>query len=452
MFSATSREYEYAAIERAPRGESGVRPASLRAGSRPQPGGQAVSEAGGGDAGTAVEADRRNRRRWTVAVFLTMACTGAIMQVRGAVLPTLEGYFAVPEWQLGLIAPAGTVGYLLVILVVGSSAGRVNARRFIALGAFGTGTALLAMGLAPSFVVFLAALAAQGAAVGVFRALDRPLLSHFYPSRRGRVYNLYDGTWAIGAALGPLAVVLALRAGSWRLVFGALGVGVLALAVAFWSLRSPAVESEEEPLAREDLGALVRQPEMLAVLAGLFFVTGVEGGLFTWLPYYARAELPGGWAELTLTAMLVAYVPGRFTCSLLSERLGPLTLLLGVLGLLIPAFGFTFFIADGWWVLLGVVAIGLLISGVFPTMMAYGTDAVPEHSGPVNALASAVSAVSVGGVPALMGVVVGGADAATAMRLLLVPIALALGVVTVARIAEGRRNRHGPAGSAALED
>lgn len=403
-------------------------------------------------AGAAGEADRRNRRLWTVAVFLTMACTGAVMQVRGAVLPTLEGYFAVAEWQLGLVAPAGTVGYLLVILFVGSSAGRVDTRRLIALGAFLTGVALLAMGLSPTFLVFLGALTVQGAAVGLFRALDRPLLSHFYPSVRGRVFNLYDGTWAVGAALGPLGVVLALRFGSWRLVFGALGASVLALAVTFWSLRSPAVESEEEPLSREELVPLLRRPEMMALLAGLFFVTGVEGGLFTWLPYYARAELPAGWAELTLTAMLVAYVPGRFTCSLLTERLGPLTLLVGVLGLLIPAFGFTFFVADGRWVLVGVVAIGLLISGVFPTLMAYGTNAVPEHSGPVNALASSVAAVSVGGVPALMGVVVGDAGAAMAMRLLLVPLALALGVVVVARIAEGRRGSREPTGSGALED
>jgi len=400
----------------------------------------------------AAAADARNRRLWTVVIFLTMACTGAVMQIRGAVLPTLDGYFTVPEWQLGLVAPAGTVGYLLVILAVGSSAGRVDARRFIAGGAALTAGALLAMGLSPSFPVFLAALVVQGAAVGVFRALDRPLLSHFYPSQRGRVYNRYDATWAIGAALGPLAVVLALRAGSWRLVYGAVGVAVLALAVAFRSLRSPAVESNEEPLTRSDLADLVRRPEVLALLAALFFVTGVEGGLFTWLPYYAAAELPDAWAELTLTVMLAAYIPGRFACGALTDRLGPLTLLVGVLGLLVPAFAFTFFVADGLAVLGGVVAIGLLISGVFPTMMAYATDAVPEHSGPVNALASAVSGVSVGGVPALMGVVVGGADAATAMRLLVAPLVAALGVIALARVAQSRRDARAASGSATVDD
>ena len=254
------------------------------------------------------------------------------------------------------------------------------------------------------------------------------------------------GVWALLRSefrnlVGPLAVVLALRAGSWRLAYGAVGLGVLALALVFRSLRSPAVESDEEPLTRSDLADLVRRPEVLALLAALFFVTGVEGGLFTWLPYYARAQLPAGWAELTLTAMLVAYIPGRFACGALTDRLGPLTLLVGVLGLLVPAFAFTFFLADGLAVLAGVVAIGLLISGVFPTMMAYATDAVPQYSGPVNALASGMGSVGVGSVPAVMGVVIGGSDAATAMQYLIAPLVLALVVVLLAGLAERRRNR-----------
>ncbi|PSP71427.1 MFS transporter [Halobacteriales archaeon QH_8_67_27] len=363
-----------------------------------------------------------------------MALTGAMIQARGAVLPTLEGFFVVPEWQLGLVAPAGTVGYLLVVVVFGTGAGHFDARRLLAVGAFGAGVALLAMGLAPSFLFFLGAIVVRGAMTGFLRGLDRPLLSHLYPSNRGRLFNLYDGTWAVGAASGPLAVVVALRLGSWRLVYAALAVALFVLAVLFWRLESPTVESKEQPLTRARLGELLRQPEVIALLAALFLVTGVEGGLFTWLPYYANGELPGGWAEVTLTAMLVAYVPGRFAYSALTERVGPLNLLIGVLGLLLPAFAFTFFVADGLWVLAGVVAVGLLISGVFPTMMAYATDAVPEYSGPVNALATGTASVAVGSVPAVMGVVVGGSDAATAMRLLLAPLAAALGVVVLARI------------------
>jgi fucose permease len=387
----------------------------------------------------------RNRRLWTATIFLTVAVAGAAIQVRGAVLPTLEGFYGVPEWQLGLVAPAGTVGYLLVMLVVGSSAGRVDTRTVITLGAFGTAGALLAMGLAPTFLVFLGAMLARGATIGLVRALDRPLLSHFYPGDRGRVYNLYDGVWAVGAALGPLAVVAALALGSWRLVYVGLAGAVLVLAVLFWRLDAPDVGGNEEPLTRARLAALLGRPEVLGMLAALFFVVGVEGSLFTWLPYYAGAELPARWAELTLTLMLAAYVPGRFACGALAERVGYLTLLVGILGLLVPAFAFTFVVADGLWVLAGVVAIGALISGAFPTAVAYGTDAAPEYSGPVNAVAAATGSVAFATVPAVVGVVIGGSNARSAMPLLLIPLAAAFCVVVLARVAEYRRDRR-PAG------
>ena len=381
----------------------------------------------------------RNRRLWTLTIFLTVAVAGATIQVRGAVLPTLEGFYGVPEWQLGLVAPAGTVGYLLVMLLVGSSAGRVDTRTVIAAGAFLTAAAMLVMGLAPTFLVFLGAMAVRGAAMGLVRALDRPLLSHFYPGSRGRVYNLYDGVWAVGAALGPLAVVAALSLGSWRYVYLGLAALVVVLAVAFWWLDPPEVGSEE-PLTRESLVVLLRRPEVLGTLAVLFFVIGIEGSLFTWLPYYANAELPDRFAELTLTVMLAAYVPGRLACGTLAERVGYLRLLLGVLALLVPAFAYTFLLAEGLAVLAGVAVIGLLVSGVFPTAVAYGTDAAPEHSGPVNAVASATGSTAFATLPAAMGVVIGGSDAKTAMPLLLVPLCLALVVVVLARVAEYRRD------------
>ena len=157
-----------------------------------------------------------NRRLWTLALFLSVATTGAMLQVRGAVLPTLSTEFSPPAWQLGLVAPVGTIGYLTVMLVVGSGAGHLDSRRFIIVGLLGSAAALVVMGLAPAFVVFLAAIGLRGTMTGFVRALDRPVLSHFYPDDRGRMYNRYDMSWAIGAALGPAAIAAAIWLGRAR--------------------------------------------------------------------------------------------------------------------------------------------------------------------------------------------------------------------------------------------
>ena len=56
-----------------------------------------------------------NRRLWTLAIFAAMVLAGIAMMARGPVIVELGETFDAPEWQLGLIAPAGTAGYLVVI-------------------------------------------------------------------------------------------------------------------------------------------------------------------------------------------------------------------------------------------------------------------------------------------------------------------------------------------------
>lgn len=388
-----------------------------------------------------------NRRLWTLVIFLSVAVVGAAIQVRGAVLPTLETEFGAPEWQLGLVAAAGTLGYLTVILAVGSRAGSLDTRKVIVVGSVGIALALFGMGLAPAFGVFLAGIAIRGGMEGSVRALDRPLLGHFYPGRRGRIFNYYDMVWAVGAAAGPLAVTAALALGSWRLVYAGLGTAMLVVAALFWRLDTPSVSTQEQPLDWGSVGRLLRKPEVLAMMTALFFSTGVEGGLFTWLPYYATGELPEGLAGVTLTVMLLSYVPGRLVYGTLAERVGYLPLLSALVAALVPAVAYTFLVADGLAILAGVAVIGLLLSGIYPTMVAYGTDAIPEYSGPVNALAAATGSLGMAAVPAVMGVIIGGSSPVAAMRLLVVPLVVTLAILGVAGLAQRRRTSQSAAGS-----
>jgi len=385
------------------------------------------------------ERNRSNRLRWTAVIFAALAIGGGAMMARGPVLPELGATFEAPEWQLGLIAPAGTVGYLLSVTFVGFKAGHLRPRLIVAGALLANAVALLAIGAAPIMLVVLAGAVFQGAAIGVVRGLNRPLLSHFYPTRRGRIYGYYDMTWAIGAALAPLLVVACVAFLSWRYAFWIFAVLLAGLGVVVWSLDEPAVETEEEPLAREDVRALLRRPEILGMALVMFFSTGVEGGLFLWLPTYAESELPGWIAGGTLSIMIAGYVPGRFAYGRLSERIGYVRLIVAVLALMVPTFVATFVFADGLWVLPGILTIGLLMSGCFPLLVSYATDAAPEYSGPVTAVAAISSSLGVGVTPAVMGFVLSDVDPATGMQLLVIPLLIALGLIVLVRVAEIRR-------------
>ena len=259
------------------------------------------------------------RRRWALAVFGFVALEGAGLQMRGAVVPVLRETFGASAWQLGLVAPAGTVGFTLLVAVVGAVAGRFGTHRLFLVGVVGTGAGLLAMGVAPSFGFFLAALVGRGVFSGVGRGSDRPLLSHLYPEARGRLFSYYDMTWAVGATLGPLVVSVALALGNWRLAFYALGVAFVPVAALVRSLPAPEVGRGDRPLDLAELRRIGRRPEVLAMAVGILLTTGVEGGLFTWLTTYAEGRFPDSLATASLSVLLVAYIPGRFAAGRLAR-------------------------------------------------------------------------------------------------------------------------------------
>ncbi|MFC6975080.1 MFS transporter [Halomicroarcula sp. GCM10025709] len=293
------------------------------------------------------ETERDTRRWWTLAVFAYVALEGAGLQMRGAVIPELRTTFGAPDWQLGLVAPAGTLGYLLVVMLVGAVASHFDTRRLLLVGFVGTGVGIFFMGVAPSFLLFLSALAGRGLFTGVGRGTDRPLLSHLYPAQRGRLFSYYDMMWAVGATLGPALVAAAVWLGDWRLAYFTLGLAFVPLVGLVWYLPTPTVDGGDDTLDMAELRRIGRQPEVLATAVTLFLSAGVEGGLFTWLTTFADGRLSGPLATASLSIMLAAYIPGRLASGRLSERFGYARLGLVQAALLVPAFLYTFFFAEG---------------------------------------------------------------------------------------------------------
>lgn len=138
-----------------------------------------------------------NLKIWTLALFLFASLGAAVLQMRGALLASIQQTFSVSESLLGLIAPAGTVGFSISVLATGMIAGRIDFKKFLLIGVGSTSVCLFLMSGAPSFLMFLVALFGRGIASGIFRGLDRPILSHLFPKRRGWIFNLHSSVWAV---------------------------------------------------------------------------------------------------------------------------------------------------------------------------------------------------------------------------------------------------------------
>lgn len=350
--------------------------------------------------------NRTDRMRIGVVVFSFVAVSGALIQIRGTLLSSFQETFTVSPGELGLLTPVATIGFTLAILLIGPASGRIDVRRFMAGSIALTGVAVVAFAFAPFYGVLLVIEGIRSFVTGVFRALDRPLMGHLYPDSRGRILSLLGMGWALGAAAGPLLVIALVNVGGlgWQAVYLVVAVGCLPLAVLALRSDFSVFDRNERTLTVASLRAVLREPGIHTMAVSLTLVGGIESGFFTWLPYYLSQSLSPSIANLSLTVFLVSYIPGRLAFSRLTERYHNLDLL--VVATVALAFGLwlAMTVLEGIALLGAMFVIGLLMSGMFPTLITIGMETTPAFSGPVNAIGNVAARVGFLTVPALIGI------------------------------------------------
>ncbi len=362
------------------------------------------------------------REKWTISAFLYLGLGAVVTQLRGSLLPNFQEAFGVSESLLGLVSPAGTVGFTAVALTAGMIAGRVNIRRSIQIGALLTAITTFAIGLSPGYFLFLSAILLRGMAGGIPGGLTRPVLGHLYPDNRGQIFNIHEAVWALGAACGPLLANLILRFANWRVAYYVAGAAFVPIFFLLVKNSRFSADIKEKPLTRDQLVKLLKSPVVMGVGVALFLNVGVEGGFFTWLPYYLSQSLPQSVANLALTGFIGAYVPGRLLNSYLTRKFALTDLLLFSSSITCVLLVVAFFLVSGYRQIWVIVAVGFFISTVFPNLFSLAADAFPEHSGPVNGLIMTFDPLGLSIVPVIMGIIAEAFGIQVAMRFLVIPI------------------------------
>lgn len=364
------------------------------------------------------------RDKWALATFLYVGLGGAALQLRGALLPNIQDTFSVSESLLGLIAPIGVLGFTTVALTTGMAAGKIDIKKFMLVGVAATVVTTCLIAFTPLYSLFLAAIALTGLARGILGGLGRPFLGHLFSDKRGEIFNINEAVWAFGAFCGPLVATLVLTFSNWRAAY--ILVGLAFIPVFFLMLKTDVsqVEVDEREIHFRKLWTIVKNPTMIKVSIALFFNVGVEGGFFTWLPYYLTQEFPQSIANITLSAFLAAYVPGRLVNSWMAKKFHYSTLVLidsiAVSLLLVPAFIFT----SGYATITCVILTGFFISAIFPNLFSIAIKSYSEHSGPVNGLIMTFDPLGFSIVPALMGIIADKNTITFAMQFMLLPMAI----------------------------
>ncbi len=374
------------------------------------------------------------RDRWTVEIFFAVALLGILLQMRGPLLQSFGDEFVLTESQLGLIPSVASLGYLPGSFAGAAFISRLPVERalFFAFGALVAGLSWIA--LAPSYPLLLCGMVLTGAGSGFLQGISRPLISHLYPARRGKMFNRQDMIWAVGATLGPGIATLAVFVGDWRFAYGALAVGFLPLLVLLRELDAPENLANETRLTTSDLRPLFGNTATFTLAAAVLLLSFVESGVFTWLPYYLDEFYTRSTANLVLSGFLAAYVPGRFVFGHAAEYLSNVLLVLGAALLALPLLLAAFVFATGPLQIVAIIGLGLLVAGMFPTLLAWGTNRMPTYSGPMSAIVLTTSGIGFMVYPAVMGVIADFADTATAMQTLIfamTAMVLLMGAVSV---------------------
>lgn len=383
--------------------------------------------------GTDAEAGA-NRRTWGLVAVAFIVIEGLGQQMRGPLLAEFGETFGVGTALLGLVAPAGTVGFVLAVLGGGALLGRGRPKQFLLAGSTVVALAVLIVGLAPSFLVLLGGFTVRAVATGTFRAADKPVLSHLFAERRGRVLNLYELAWSVGAAAGPILATVVLAVTSWRVAYGLLFVLLVPVVVVVYRTPLSIPGRGEAPFTLDGLRVLSRRPAVVGMTLALVTSGGIEGAIFLWLPTYLRTAFDPSTANLALSAYLVTYVPARAVYTLVVDRVGYLNLLVVAGAGVVPLFAYAFGLASGWGILVAAVASGFFVAGLFPTLAAYGVDAAPEYSGPVNGLSLAASYAGGTVSPVVVGVVAASRGIQTGMQVLVLLAVVFLVVVGGLRV------------------
>lgn len=369
--------------------------------------------------------------------FVLFVALGLPAGAIGVAWPHMRASLGAPLAGLGLLLAAWTVAYFVASASSGPGAARFGTSALLLGGCALAGAGALGLSLSSRWWMIPLAAFLLGGGSGF---IDAAVNAHVSLNRGVRYMGWLHASWALGAAVGPQAIVVALVAtGSWRAAFAAMAAAFLAIGLVVGARRSDwagaANAAPQQAPTSVRAGSSYRRA--LLLLAGLFLVgAGLEAtaGDWSYTQLTAGRSVPADLASWSATLFWAGLAGGRAALGLFGNRASPVRLLdAGVAMAMLAALGF--------WLGPPLVAafialpiLGIAISLIFPLLLSLtparvGSAMTPHTVG----YGLAAGNLGAGAIPALTGLVLQSAGV-----LALGPILAFLAVVMAALHAVSR--------------
>ena len=283
------------------------------------------------------------RRRQWISVGLLIAA-GVVNYVDRSTLAianhTIAGEMHLSATQMGALLSAFAWSYALCQLPVGAITDRVGPHIMLSVGMTLWSIAQILSGFVAGFGQFIGARIGLGIGESpMFTAGARACVNWFSVKERGTPLGLFNAASSLGPALAPPLLTAMMLAFGWRIMFVAMGIAGLAVALAWWLYyRDP----EKLGVPREDLAAiragdletdatasahtwasLFTIPSTWGLIGGLFGIVYVTWLNVAWLPDYLERVFHVSIAQTGILAAIpqVAGFVGGALGGFLSDRL-----------------------------------------------------------------------------------------------------------------------------------
>lgn len=331
--------------------------------------------------------------KWTVDGVLGLVgylFIGTAAVLLPSVMPSITAEFVATGLTLaviGLVFPAGAVGGILGNLLAGVGSDAFGRRRLIWVTALLLAVSLALAATASVWLLFVIGYVVVSTAQGALSTGINALVADANRTSRARALNTLHGVYGAGAAVSPLVIGYLIEHGlQWRWALGGTALIWLVYAgVAYQLFRSKEVSHQGVRGLQLDLGMLQHGP-FLALFVIAFAYNGVAVSLLGWIAVIMQQS--GGFSLFFSVSMIsvfyVALTIGRFMCAAYAEQIGyAKTLLVLAVGITLT-YPLVVFGIHSLLVVAGVFLTGLSLSGLFPTVLAYGIRRYPEQAGTVS--------------------------------------------------------------------
>ncbi len=275
---------------------------------------------------TGEEAQSAPGRRWPLLLllFAINLLNYIDRYVLPGVLPLVEDAFpGVTKTDLGMLAPAFLVVYMIASPVFGLLGDRIRRFTLVGIGVQLWSLATAAAGLARSFTQLFITRMLVGVGEASYVATAPTSISDLYPvSSRGKMLSFFYVAIPVGSALGYLVGGSVGVAWGWRTAFYLVGLPGLLVGFACYFMPEPvrggteevAPDQLERYLKRKigvgDYLGLLRVRSFLINTLGMTAYTYAVGGISYWMPTYLHQERLIPLEQATFRFGLVTVVAG----------------------------------------------------------------------------------------------------------------------------------------------